>query len=101
MPDPKLILIGIPWCREEDYGAYVALLEDANLLAPAWHDYAALLEEVEHDYQERGQFVRRVYIDPRTFAMWCERRGSRINTNAAHNFAAETVKEHRKAGGAQ
>ena len=98
--DPKLIPVGIPWCREEDYDAFVAIFEDANELPLTRKEFIEPYEQVEKDFQVKGQAVKRVYIDPRTFPNWCAKEGRRVNTKARKRFAAEiAIKEYRSAGG--
>lgn len=98
--DPKLIPVGLAWCREEDYDAFVAIFEDANSLPRAWDKFIKPYEQAEKDFQAKGQTVKRIYINPRTFPDWCARKGYRVNAKARERFAAEiAVKEQRNAGG--
>ncbi len=99
-PDPKLIPVGLPWCREEDYNAFLAILQDANDWPTTWDNFVARMEKAERSFQESGQTVRRININPRTFPIWCASKGYRIDANACHKFAAEiAIKEQRNAGG--
>ncbi len=98
--DPKLIPVGLPWCREEDYDAFVAIFEDANNLPKTWKEFVKRYERAEKEFQIAGQSVKRIYINPRTFPDWCARKGYRINAKARERFAAEiAIKEQRNAGG--
>ncbi len=80
-------IIGIPWCREEDYDAFRSLFEDFYDLAATWAQFAKTAEDAEPDYQQRGAIVERVYIDPDTFPKWCASQGRRVNASARHRFA--------------
>ena len=98
--DPKLIPVGLPWCREEDYDSFLAIFKDPNDLPKSWDNFVARMEKAERSYQDSGQLVRRIYINPRTFPIWCERNGHRVNPDTCYKFAAEiAVKEQRNAGG--
>src|SRR5437764_1121087 len=83
--------IGIPWCREEDYGAFVAIFEDAKDLPTTWDDFADLMKRAEQDWEAKGRNVQRVYIDPRTFPAWCKNKGYRVDAKARVRFAFEAV----------
>jgi len=99
-PDPKLIPIGLPWVRKEDYAAFLAVVDDADELSKTWHDFIKYFERAENGFKADGQAVTRVYINPQTFPAWCARKGYRIDANARQKFAAEiAVKEQRNAGG--
>ncbi len=99
-PDTNLIPLGIPWCRKEDYDAFVAIFEDSNDLPTTWEKFIAPLEGAEKSFQDAGKIVRRVYINPQTFPSWCKGKGCRINAKAREKFAAEiAIKEQRNAGG--
>jgi hypothetical protein len=98
--DPKLIPIGLPWCREEDYPALLAVLEDADQLPKLWKDFITLMEKAERSFQDEGKIVRRININPHLFRRWCAIKHKRIDTDACHKFAAKiAIKEQRNAGG--
>jgi hypothetical protein len=98
--DPKLIPVGLPWCREEDYSAFIGIFEDADDLPKTWKDFIKPYERAEKGFKEKGQLVVRVYINPRTFPEWCANKGYRINAKARERFAAEiAIKQQRNAGG--
>jgi hypothetical protein len=80
--------IGIPWCREEDYGAFVAIFEDANNLPITWDEFIQRAQASEDHYKLQGYIVERVYIDLQTFPDWCRRQGYRIDAQARARFAA-------------
>jgi hypothetical protein len=94
MPDPEFWLtpiVGIPWCREEDYDAFVAIFEDAKDLPAAWQGFASAVEEAKEHYEAEGRSTIRVNIDPRTFSRWCESKGYRINAKARAQFAHDVA----------
>ena len=89
----------ILWCREEDYDALLAILEDADDLPKSWKHFAARMEMAEKAHQDSGKVVARININPRLFANWCAIHGKRITTETAYKFAAEiAIKEQRNAG---
>jgi hypothetical protein len=98
--DPKLIPFGLAWCREEDYGAFVTIFEDANNLPKTWAKFIKPYERAEQSLKDAGQLVIRININPRTFPKWCAEKGYRINAKARERFAAEmAVKIQRNEGG--
>jgi hypothetical protein len=98
--DPKLLPVGLPWVREEDYTAFLAVVDDADKLPKTWGDFIKYSERAENGFKADGQSVTRVYINPQTFPAWCSRKGYRIDADARQKFAAEiAVKEQRNAGG--
>jgi hypothetical protein len=98
--DPKLIPIGLPWCREEDYDAFIAMFKNSEDLPGTWNEFIKPYEQAEKQFQAKGQTVKRIYINPRTFRDWCARKGYQVNAKSCERFAAEiAIKEQRNAGG--
>jgi hypothetical protein len=93
MSDPEFFfgVIGIPWCREEDYPAFVAIFEDRKDLPRTWQGFAEAAEKAEEHWKAQGSRTIRVYIDPRTFPVWCKVQGCRIDAQARHEFAREAA----------
>jgi hypothetical protein len=87
--DFNTIPIGIPWCRQENYNAFRAMLEDGHHTPKTWERFVEITEKAEKDRQAKGNPIVRVEIDPRTFPGWCEFHGHRVNTQSCHLFAAE------------
>ncbi len=84
-------IIGIPWCREEEYDAFRAIFEDAKDLPPDWKAFADAAQQAEEFHKQQGYIVKRVYIDPRTFPEWCQTQGYGVNAQARARFAERTV----------
>ncbi len=82
---------GVAWVREEDYPAFLTIMEDANGLPKTWEKFVHFCEEAERSYRADGLIVERTYIDPETFPGWCASHGHRINSKARMAFAAELV----------
>jgi hypothetical protein len=95
--DPKKqIPIGMPWCRQTDYAAFVSIFEDADELPKSWRDYIKPLEDTEREYSDACQFVIRVHIRPETFPAWCAAKGHRVDAKARELFVAERALEARR-----
>jgi len=86
-PDFWLTPIGIPWCRKEDYDAFVSIFEDRRNLPTTWEGFAKAAEEAEQLYEDKGHVVLRVNIDPRTFPRWCKSKGYSVDARARAQFA--------------
>jgi hypothetical protein len=86
-----LVPVGIPWCREEDYDTFVAIFEDAKNLPPTWEGFANRAKEAQELYKSKGYPTLRVNINPRTFPVWCQSKGYRINAKARAQFAHDIV----------
>jgi hypothetical protein len=85
--------VGVPWVREEDYPAFLAICEDADRLPPTWQRFAQFSEQAEQRYRANGYLVVRAYIDPETFPDWCAQRDTGINSQARMRFAASIADE--------
>ena len=85
--------VGIVWVREEDYAAFLAVMEDANGLPPDWQTFIKFSEEAENSRKAEGHTVERAYIDPNTFPDWCARNDYRVNSNGRMAFAASVAFE--------
>jgi hypothetical protein len=80
--------VGLPWCRKEDYSAFLAMSEDASELPKTWEQFVKFSEEVESNFLVQGYIVERAYIDPETFPGWCILNGKRVNSKGRMKFAA-------------
>jgi hypothetical protein len=92
-------VIGIPWCREEDYDAFCAIFEDSKDLPATWAEFAKTAEDTEQHYIGGGAVVERVDIDPQTFPGWCTNHGYGVNASARHRFADRIAKQRHGNGG--
>jgi len=90
-PDFWLMPIGIPWCRQENYDAFLSIFEDREDLPLEWQGFAKTAEEAEQHYKAKGHFVVRVDIDPHTFPRWCQSKGYRVNARARARFARDVA----------
>jgi hypothetical protein len=88
MSDPlEPRIVGVPWCREEDYDTFRNMVVDPDNLRPTWNEFVAVAEETEEFQKAEGRIVERVDIDPHAFQRWCQTHGCRIDTHAMRRFA--------------
>ncbi len=101
MSDPEFFfgIIGIPWCREENYPTFVAIFEDRKDLPATWEEFAKAAQETEDHWKAQGSSTVRVYIDPHTFPAWCQSKGCRIDSKARNKFAFEIANPPAKGNG--
>jgi len=83
--------VGLPWCRQESYEAFLAILEDADNFPERWELYVDCLEKAEKSLQDDGQLVLRIDINPWFFAAWCKDHGLAATSRSSFRFAAELV----------
>ena len=83
----KNMVIGIPWCREEDYDAFRAMFEDRDNLPLDWDKFVCIAQKAERLYRSQREIVERVYIDPNKFRLWCAENGLRVDRAARLEFA--------------
>lgn len=88
--------VGVPWCRKEDYSAFLAIMEDADRLPVRWEEYAKFCEQAERAYERDGMLIVRAYIDPETFPNWCAAHGHGVNSQGRIAFAASVAAEQSK-----
>lgn len=98
--DPKLIPLGIPWCREEDYPAFRAMVEDADDWLPSWETFTARAQEAERSFKSGSQAATCVHCNPTMLAKWCLDKGHRVNRDSCQKFASEIAfKQYINSGG--
>jgi hypothetical protein len=80
--------VGIPWYRQEDWPALIAIFEDGAVF-DSFEQWLARAEELERQFQRDGYVVERAYIDPDTFPQWCRQNGVGADREGRGEFAAE------------
>ena len=89
------MIVGVPWCRQEDYDAFYAMFEDRHNLPREWVEFVKIAEMSESLYKKNGEIVERVYVDPKKFHRWCAENGYRVDRDARLAFAiAEAIRRH-------
>ncbi len=90
-----MLIVGVPWCRQEDYDAFRMMFEDRDNLPREWIKFAEIAEMSERHHKGQGDIVERVDIDPKEFWHWCAENGYRINRDARLEFAyREALRRH-------
>ena len=89
---PTSRTIPVPWYSREDYPRILALMEDAESLAPTYEQWLMAAENNEAEARRAGVQVVRVPVEPETFARWCADRGSAPTRAARVEFANEAVR---------
>lgn len=77
------------WYREEDWDTLKTLFTDAHLLPATYADWLARAEEMKTRVQADGDVVIKVFIDPVTFPVWCEKKGLNMDAEARSRLAIE------------
>jgi hypothetical protein len=86
-------IIGVPWCREEDYNTFRGLFKDPNRLPLTWTEFSKATQEAERHYQDIGAIVERVDINLDAFAKWLASEGNRIDSDAHFRFTNRMAKQ--------
>ena len=87
----KVRAIGIPWYREEDWGAIRSIMTDAHKLHVSHKDWLKAAEGLEQNIKRSGEIVERAYIDPDEFPGWCAVHGLNVDADGRNRFASEFV----------
>jgi hypothetical protein len=82
------MIIGIAVCREEDYNALRAIIEDAHEIPTAWQDFIKQADAAQQFWKEQGNSVIRVEIAAPAFLLWCTQRGAKADAATMHRFAS-------------
>jgi hypothetical protein len=84
--------VGIPWYRQEDWPALIAMFEDGAVF-DSFDQWEERAKEVERKFQRAGHIVERVVIDPDAFPEWCRRNGVGADRESRADFAAEIAEQ--------
>jgi hypothetical protein len=82
---------GIAWIRKEDYAACRAVFEDGDEFFPTWEQWEQSAKKSEQEIKAQGYIVERAYIDPDTFADWCQSNEVPTSRQGRSRFAAAFV----------
>jgi hypothetical protein len=85
--------VGIAWIRKEDYTACRAIFVDGDQFFPTWEEWEQSAKKSEEEFKVQGYIVERAYIDPDTFADWCNRKGVDTGRQGRARFGAVFVAE--------
>ena len=86
------MIVGIAWYRPEQYGLLRALAADADSMANTYEEWLAGVTKTMDDSRQRGIVARRVDVEVRDLAAWCQQRGRPLGGAARSTYAAENLK---------
>ena len=84
--------VGVPWYGREDYPRILAVMEDADTLAPTYEEWLMAAENNQAEARRVGVEVVRVPIEPDTFVRWCADRGSPRTRASRVEFVNEVMR---------
>lgn len=79
--------IGMVWYREADYDALLKLFIDPSNFYRSFLQWQDAAEQGRKRYIREGKIVVKAYIDPKTFAAWCDANGCKLDANGRTQFA--------------
>jgi hypothetical protein len=85
------MLQAMVWYKEEHYQELLSLFDDAELLPSTYADWLVRAEEKRAEVEAAGDQVMKVFIDPETFAEWCEKKHLPKDANARAELALEVA----------
>lgn len=91
--EKSLPAVGAYWIKEEDYPALQRIFEDGKKMPRTWREWLKVAEEMEKGLKAYGHVVERVYIDPKTFSLWCAAHGTITGRQGRKLFVAAAVAE--------
>ena len=90
MDEPNFV-VGIAWYRADQYSLLRALAVDPDAMADTYEEWLAGVTKTMEDLRERGVIGRRVDVDVKELAAWCEERGKVLDGAARAEYAVEKV----------
>jgi hypothetical protein len=91
MRQSKPVLIGAAWYRPEQWGLLRSLAVDAEKLEETYEEWLAIATKTVADMQSNGIAVRKVDVNVRELATWCQARGRALDAGARATFVSEKV----------
>lgn len=79
------------WYKEEDWDTLMELFTDSHLLPGNYSDWLSKAEEMVKKVENSGDIVMKVFIDPKTFPLWCKTKGREMDMHARTELAIEVV----------
>jgi hypothetical protein len=84
-------ILAMTWYRREDWQQLIAIFEDAHLLPPTYEQWLARAETGRRRYEKDGALVEKIYIDPKNFPAWCQKRSLKADAEARTQYANELL----------
>ena len=92
---PQISAIG--WYREEDYQRIIAISDDGHVFHPNYADWLKAAERTFENMENMpGVIALKVYIYPKTFPIWCEANGMKIDAKARLAYGNFRAYDHAK-----
>lgn len=79
------------WYKEEDWPILKEMFVDGDMLPKNYEDWLQRAEEMKKQAQAEGDAVIKVFIDPETFPLWCQKKGLEMNGEARSQLAIEVA----------
>jgi len=89
--DESNMIVGIAWYRADQYTLLRALAVDTDSMADTYEQWLAGVTKTMEELRQRGILARRVDVDVKDLAAWCEQRGRPLDGAARSIYAAEKV----------
>jgi hypothetical protein len=90
-PARQPMIQALVWYKEEDYPELLAMFDDTELLPLTYQHWLARAEEKKAEVEADGDQVIKVFIDPKTFPEWCEKKNLAKDANARSQLALEVA----------
>jgi len=85
------VVIGVAWYRPEQWGLLRSLAADAEKLEETYAEWLAIATKAVADMQSKGIAMRKVDVNVRELATWCQARGRPLNAGSRATFVSEKV----------
>ncbi len=79
------------WYKEEDYSALLEIFDDSHRVPQNFADWHRRAEAMKEQVEAAGDQVMKVYIEPKTFQKWCEKKGIAKDAEARSRLAIEVA----------
>jgi hypothetical protein len=86
--------IGFPWYRREVYQDLRQLFVDGDRLPAAYDQWLQTAQSGASQIEAQGGKIVKVYVDPRHFNYWCQKRQLPMDFRARQQFAAAMALTH-------
>jgi len=91
MKEHRKMIAGIAWYRREEYGLLRTLASDADSMAATYDEWLAAGTKLIAELEKQGIVARKVDVEVRELAAWCERQGRPLDGAARSEFVTHKV----------
>lgn len=92
MNKTNMIVVGVAWYSPDQYALLRALAADPEKMAETYDQWLANVTKTMKDMLQHGMVSRRVDVDVRDLAAWCEKQGKPLDGAARSTYAAEKLR---------